>query len=325
MIKIGIVGIGGMGMVHYNNYLNIDGCKVVAAVFNSESSKEKIKELGLKAYDSIESMVKYEDIDVIDICTPTYLHKKQVIESLNHGKDVIVEKPIALHKVDAEEMFELASRQGKLLFVGQVVQFTRETEILRKIIQKKEYGEPLDGYFKRMAGRPKWVKDGWMFDREKSGVVPFDLHVHDLDLIISLFGKPKSFNFISSGRKDIEYKELYRINYKFENLDITAEAAWFNGNYPFSVGWRIYFEKGVLEYDGDNLILYQPDKEPFYYNIEDDIIIPTGINLPPTGMFHRELSHFIECIKNRTPSTIVDSKQIIATIEIMEEIVNIKI
>lgn len=320
MIRIGIVGLGGMGTVHYKNYQHIDNCKVVAAVSNSESSKEKAKQFGLTSYDSIKSMLENEDIDVVDICTPTYLHKDYVMEALNLCKHVIVEKPIALHKEDAEEMFDLANQMNLSLFVGHVVQFTKETEILRDAVKSERYGKPLDGYFKRLAGRPKWIKGGWLFDKEKSGVLPFDLHVHDLDLIISLFGEPKSFNYTSCGREEVNYKEAYRINYVFENLNVSAEAAWYNVNYPFSATWRVYFERALMEYNGTNVILYEPDKEPFYFDLKEEIVISTGINLPPTGMFYNELSHFIECIRRGIQSDKVTPKQIISGVRIMEEL-----
>ncbi|TZE80666.1 Gfo/Idh/MocA family protein [Calorimonas adulescens] len=322
MVKIGIVGIGGIGTVHYNNYLHIDGCKVIAAVCHSEQSKEKARVLNLTPYNDIASMVKNEDIDVIDICTPTYLHKEHVIESLNHGKHVIVEKPIALHKKDAEEMFDLADEKNLFLFVAQVVRFAKESEILYEAVKSGKYGKPLDGYFERITGRPQWVKDGWLFDKDKSGVLPFDLHVHDLDLIISLFGKPKSFTFTNCGRAGIDYKEQYRFNYVFENMNVTAEAAWFNANYPFRARWRVYFEKGLIENDGGKVVLYRPDEEPFYYQPEEEVSVSTGINLPATGMFYRELSHFVSCIEKGIPSDRVSRDQIITGVDIMEKIVN---
>lgn len=322
MLKIGIVGIGGMGTVHYNNYMHIDGCKVVAAVCHSEQSKEKARKLNLTPYDDITAMANSEQIDIIDICTPTYLHKKHVMESLNQGKHVIVEKPVALNKKDAEDMFDLACKKNLLLFVAQVVQFTKESEILHEAVDSGKYGKPLDAHFERIAGCPRWIKDGWLFDRQKSGVIPFDLHVHDLDLIISLFGKPKSFTYTSCGRLEANYKEEYRFSYAFENLNVAAEAAWFNANYPFKASWRVYFERGLLEYDGKKVILYEPDRAPFHYNLEEEVVVPTDINLPATGMFYRELSHFIFCIEKGIQSNRVNRDQIIAGVEILEEILN---
>ncbi|MGE5631888.1 MAG: Gfo/Idh/MocA family protein [Caulobacteraceae bacterium] len=320
MVKVGIVGIGGMGTVHYNNYLHISGCEVVAAVCHSGQSKEKARELKLASYDDIASMVNSEEIDVIDICTPTYLHKEQVMEGLRQGKHVIVEKPIALHKKDAEEMFDLASRKNLLLFVAQVVQFTKESEILHEAVKSGKYGKPLNGHFERISGRPQWIKNGWLFDKNKSGVLPFDLHVHDLDLIISLFGKPRSFTYTSCGRSEVNYKEEYRFSYTFGDFNVTAEAAWFNANYPFRASWRVYFERGLLENDGQKVVLYRPNEEPFHYQLEESVSVSTGINLPATGMFYNEISHFIECIEKGILSNRVSRDQIVAGVEIMEEI-----
>lgn len=319
MLNIGIVGMGGIGTVHYNNYLHINGCRVAAVVCRSEKTREKARQLKLNCYDDIEAMARNENIDVVDVCTPTYLHRQHVIESLNLGKHVIVEKPMALNKKDAEEMFDLAFEKKLLIFTAQVVQFAKESEILHDAVKSGKYGKPLDGYFERISGRPKWVSDGWLFDSTKSGVIPFDLHVHDLDLIISLFGKPRSFTYTSCGRKETGYKEQYRLNYSFEGFSITADAAWFNANYPFRAVWRVYFEDGLIENDGRKVTLYLPDKEPYIYKLEE-VKVATGINLPATGMFYRELSHFISCIEKGISSDRVSRDQIITGIEIMEKI-----
>ncbi|WP_213996572.1 Gfo/Idh/MocA family protein [Tepidanaerobacter syntrophicus] len=320
MVKIGMVGFGGIGNVHYDNYKNIDGCKVVAVVCNTAQDKEKAAKFNLAVYDDIASMTANEQIDVIDVCTPTYLHKEHVVESLNCGKHVIVEKPMALCAKDAKEMFDLAAEKNLLLFVGQVVRFTRESEILYEAVKSEKYGKPLDGYFIRLSACPTWSKGGWLFDRKKSGLVPFDLHVHDLDLIISIFGKPKNFTYTSCGRPDAGYKEHYRFNYTLDNLNITAEAAWFNANYPFKAAWRVYFENAVLENDGKKVTVYEHDKEPFTYNFQEDKAVATEINLPASDMFYRELSHFIECIERGVPSERIHPDEIIEGIKILEKI-----
>ena len=139
-------------------------------------------------------------------------------------------------------------------------------------------------------------------------------------MIISLFGKPKSFTYTSCGRSEVSYKEEYRFNYVFEDLNVTAEAAWFNTNYPFRASWRVYFERGLLENDGEKLVLYQPNEEPFYYQLKDEVTVSTGINPPVTGMFYNELSHFIACIGKGIPSNRISRDQIITGVEIMEEI-----
>lgn len=320
MIRVAIVGIGGMGTVHFHNYQHIDGAEVVAFVDVSEKSRQKALNWGPSLYSTIDECAKSEDVDVFDICTPTFLHKQHVMQALRNHKHAITEKPIALSKKDAEEMYALADQNGKLLFVGQVLQFTKEIEILRSLVQSEEYGKPLDAHFERLSACPRWVQDSWLFDKAKSGLLPFDLHIHDLDVIVSLFGTPESFSFTSCKGRDKTYEEHYRFHYKYGDLHVCAEAAWFNADIPFTARWRIYFENAVVVNDGSQLIAYQFDQEPRLFDTQEELKIPTGINLPPTGMFHTELTHFMDCIRQDIPSDKVTREQVLTVVGLLEEI-----
>lgn len=151
--------------------------------------------MGLPLYDSVTEANRLEQIDLFDVCVPTYLHKAIVLEALACKKPVICEKPIALHLKDAQEMFDAAQANGVQLYVAQVLQFTREVEWLHRIVDERLYGEPLDACFERLSQRPAWSQGNWLFDREKSGLLPFDLHVHDLDVMVSVFGRPDSVDY----------------------------------------------------------------------------------------------------------------------------------
>ncbi len=320
MVRVGILGLGGIGSVHLETYGQIDGCEVVAAVYNSPESKAKAESLNLRAYADLKSMLRQEELDLVDICTPSYLHKEQAVEVLNHNIHVLVEKPLALTKRDAQAMFALAEQKNLFLFVGQVVQFAEETKILRAAVRSGKYGKPLDAYFSRLTAQPRWGS-GWLLEKEKSGVIPFDLHVHDLDLIISLFGRPLDFDFTATGKRGVDYQQFYRINYMYDDLNVVAEAAWFDADYPFRATWRAYFEEAVLEYNGENIVRFEPNKSPAVFEKDEEVVV-SGVNLPQTGMFHNELAHFIDCISSGRASDIISSRQIITGIEILEQILH---
>lgn len=319
-LKIGIVGAGGMGSVHFNNYRHIGGCQVVGLVDVPEYGRPRAKEWGVTYYENIREMVKAEKLDLVDVCTPTFLHKTHVMQALEAGTNVITEKPIALHLADAEEMYALAESQGKLLFVGQVLQFTKEVEILHELVDSQRFGKVLDALFERLSACPTWIKNGWLFDKEKSGLLPFDLHIHDLDVIVSLFGAPQSYDFSCSGNTGKTYKEHCRFIYQFAEHSVAAEAAWFNANFPFTARWRVYFERAVVVNDEKGLIAYPAGGEPIVFDTEEDEKIPTGINLPPTGMFKAELSHYLECIRRGEPSKRVSKDQVLTVVGLLEEI-----
>ena len=99
------------------------------------------------------------------------------------------------------------------LYVAQVLQFTREVEQPTASWTSGFSGQPLDACFERLSQRPAWSEGNWLFDWDKSGFLPFDLHVHDLDVIVSVFGKPDSVDYTSCRRKDSEICDQYRMRY----------------------------------------------------------------------------------------------------------------
>lgn len=321
MIQIGIVGLGGMGTVHHSNYQYIKGCKVVAAVGQGEQDLARARHWGVPLYSTVDEMCGAQALDVVDICTPTFLHKQLALPALYLGKHVICEKPAALRRADAEEMFCAARQNGVQLYVAQVLQFTREVEILREVIDDGRFGRPLDAYFERLSMVPRWAQGGWMFDVDKSGLLPFDLHIHDLDIIVSLFGRPKSYAYTSCGNPGRNYKEQYRFTYAYDDLHVSAEAAWFNADIPFAARWRVYFENALLVNDGEKLVAYPAGGDPILFDTTEKHKVPTGINLPPTGMFLNELSHFIGCVQQNRPSPLVTEKQVLTVVALLEEIV----
>jgi predicted dehydrogenase len=320
MIRIGIVGSGGMGTVHYSNYGYIPDCQVAALTDVGPRGEARAREWGVPFYESIPAMVEAQNLDVVDVCSPTFLHKTHVEQALRAGVHAITEKPAALHLSDVQEMFDLADKQGRQIYVGQVLQFTKEVEVLRGLVQSGEYGRPLDAFFERLSARPRWVQNDWLFDRQKSGLLPFDLHIHDLDVIVSLFGRPLSYSFTASHSSERAFPEHYRFLYEFDGLHVSAEAAWYNADFPFTARWRVYFENAVVVNDGSNVTAYQFDQPPRIFDTQDLPKIPTGINLPPTGMFKAELSHFVDCIQSNRPSDKVTRQQVLTVIGLLEEI-----
>ncbi|MDR3336673.1 MAG: Gfo/Idh/MocA family oxidoreductase [Treponema sp.] len=319
MLKIGIAGLGGIGRVHAATYAHLEDCTVGAAAEPSAAGQKTAAEFGITCYANLADMLADSSIDVVDVCTPSFMHKNCVIQALESGRPVICEKPLALNGADAREMYALAEEKGLQLMVGHVLQFSPVSRLLHTLVESGEYGRALDAVFLRLSACPQWGRDGWLFDKAKSGLLPFDLHIHDLDLLISLFGIPEKYDVVSGGREGLGYKEYYRFLYHYSNLNVCCEAAWYNADIPFTATWRVYFEKAVALYDGVNATAYAFDQAPRQFDVEEKIKIPTGINIPPTGMFYEELGFFLNRIRQgRGPQYRKD--QIIGLIDILENI-----
>lgn len=319
MIRIGVVGAGGMGTVHISNYAHIEGCRVAAVCDPTEAGAVKAAEIGAAHTATLEELLALPDIDVVDICTPTFLHKAQALAALNAGKHVICEKPAALSSEDAKAMFDKAKEMGVGLYIGQVLQYAPETNVLRELVRSGVYGKALDAQFLRLSACPRWVQNGWLFDKSKSGLLPFDLHIHDLDLIVSLFGPPRTVAYTSCGNADKPYKEHYRFLYGYDGLNIAAEAAWYNADIPFTATWRVYFENAVVLNDGSGVTAYRFGHEPRVFDTEEKIKIPTGINVPPTGMYYEELSDFLGGVRAGVVGCAREA-ELLAVLEILESI-----
>ncbi|MBQ7785571.1 MAG: Gfo/Idh/MocA family oxidoreductase [Clostridia bacterium] len=319
-MNILLVGLGGMGVCHYRNYQQIEEANVIAVVGKTQSDKETAAQWNLPVYESIAQACAQETVDIVDVCTPTYLHKQLVLEAIHQGKHVITEKPIALKYADAKAMFDAAQEKGVQLYVAQVLQFTREVETLREVVRDQRYGKPLDGCFERLTACPKWSQGGWLLDKEKSGLLPFDLHIHDLDVIVSMFGKPDDVIFTECAGEGKAYSEQYRFLYVWHSgLNVCAEAAWFNAAIPFTARWRVYFERGMLVCDHNGVTGYAADGEVTHFDMTEPVKVDCGINLGVTGWFYRELSHLLECARKGEPSPLVPQKQILDVMEILDQ------
>ena len=142
--------------------------------------------------------------------------------------------------------------------------------MLRELVHSGEYGRMLDAQFLRLSACPRWSKSGWLFRREQSGHIPFDLHIHDLDLILSLWGEPESVSCTSTGREGLDYREHYRFSYVFPGgATVSAEAAWYNADIPFTATWRVYFESAVAVFDGEKVTVYAFDREQRVISTEE--------------------------------------------------------
>ena len=293
MIRTLLVGYGGMGKVHYANTAALESAEIVGIV-GTERDREEAEKTGLPFFLTISEGMKALSADVIDITTPTFLHKDHAIEALREKADVIVEKPLALSAEDARKIYQAADKAGKKVYPAYVMRYTKEYDVLSSLVREGRYGNVAEASFWRLSEMPGWVDGSWLFDRDKSGLIPFDLHIHDLDMIISLFGNFSSFDEYSPLSPD-GMKHFYSIAYDYGSFRVTAEAGWLRGKIPFSSGWRLIMEHGVAVYDGNRITLYSEDGEndltPSYSRI-----VSTGINVPPTGWYYEELREIYAAI-----------------------------
>ena len=304
MVKVAIVGAGFMGKMHAEVYRNLNKAKLIAI---TDSDLEKAQLLADKykaaAYSSLEELINQEDVDAIDICLPTFLHKEYVIKAARIGKDILCEKPIALRVKDAEEMLQVVKKARVKLMIAQVIRFWQEYVILKKIYQTGELGRLFSITLTRLASTPTYAWDNWLTDAERSGGALLDLHIHDTDYLLYLLGKPVSLaSRVSPGR--LKYAHVFT-SFTFPDKVIAfTEGGWdMPNNFPFTMAYTALFEKGAVEFNSRNektLAIYRLGKEIEYPTVKPELKTKAngGGNIADLGGYFSEIKYFIDCLEN---------------------------
>lgn len=255
-------------------------------------------------------MLKIEKPDMVDICTPTYMHRNMSIEALKHGANVLCEKPMALSVDECKEIIETADKSGKLFMAAHVVRFMNAYIYLKKMIKSKKYGKLLRLDMKRYSEIPRWSWEKWMLDREKSGHVVLDMMMHDIDFVQDVFGVPSDINGIYYEMKNMTNYASF--DYIYDGFTVSAETGWYNPNVPFSAGYFALFENGFLELK-DN-ILKDRGKTVSFSNIQKTG--DTDINISDIDGYDAEIAYFAECVRKSDAVTMITPKSASLSVEL---------
>src|SRR3954469_23549625 len=158
MVRIGIVGIGFMGRIHYLAAQKLKGAKVAAVC-----SRDKAKLAGdwrntrgnfgpepgqvdladIKKYEKLDDLLADPDIDLVDVCAVTDQHAPVALAALKAGKHALVEKAIALRPAQADEMVAAAKGRGRRLMAALVLPFSPEFKSAAAASRGGQYGKVL--------------------------------------------------------------------------------------------------------------------------------------------------------------------------------------
>ena len=170
MLKVGLIGCGFMGSMHANCYKNIEGVELVAvADIRKEKAEEIAKGTSAKIYGDGKDLIQNADVDVIDVCLPTFLHAEYAMAAMEKVRYVFVEKPVALTAEEGDAMLKKSLECGAYVQVGQVIRFWDEYVALRDMIQSGIYGKVVNANFRRISPRPEWGWKNWLLDYTLSG------------------------------------------------------------------------------------------------------------------------------------------------------------
>lgn len=319
VMRIGIVGFGFMGRMHYQNWCKIAGAKVVAIQDVAiESVKERLGNKGniagaadaidldrVKLFSDFDAMLAETKLDAVSVTVPTFLHADLTVRALKAGVHVLCEKPMALTLPECDRMTAAAKKSGKVLQIGHCIRFWPEYVKAKEIIEAGKYGKLIAASFRRFGSQPNWNPDNWFADEQRSGGMALDLHCHDTDYVHYLFGVPRAvFSATDKSRRHMHTQYVYN-----NSASISAEAGWaMMPGFGFEMSFNIVLETATLQYDCTRQPAFRvcpADAKPFTPEV-----------LPGDG-YSREIAHFAKLVKGKKVPAVLTPKQSRETIRIV--------
>lgn len=268
-LQLAVAGLGFMGVTHLKALQGSANVRIAAVVSrderrlngdfsgvggNLDTTATAIDLSGAKKYRRLEEALADPEIEAVDLCLPTYLHAPAAIAALRSGKHVLVEKPMAMNEAECRQMLDHAQRAGKILMCAQVLRFFPMYSVLRP-------GPALAARFRRRCAAPGWGE--WLRDKATSGGGVFDLLIHDVDLMLKLFGEPRAVT--ATGHEDLAQGiDLIEARFEYSTFAVSVSGGWHPGAYPFSMEYTIVRPEGTYDYnmkDGDP-VFYAPGMQP---------------------------------------------------------------
>lgn len=321
-MKFLIVGCGSIGKRHISNLKQISpNSKIDVYDLQSKLLNKVCKELQVNV--AMEKNLNSMKYDCVFICTPPSSHILIAKKVINVGSNVFIEKPVSSNSKETVSFLSYVKKKNILAFVGYNLRFHKSIDIIKKLIDSNKFGNPIhvSSYFGSFL--PDWRLDQ---DYSKNYTARSDLGggiihdgSHELDYLRYFFGNPK---FIQSNYKKTKFlksdtEAISDIILEFPNdLLGTIHLDYLRRQYKRTL--EILFETGIIEWS-----LTESKIKIFNAKSKKWKIIKISNNI--NEMYLDELKHVILCLKNKTPSKIINLKNGIDTFLISEIIKHARI
>jgi len=170
MIKVGIVGLGFMGKMHFNCYKALNDVQIAAicdidenkfkdtggTAGNIEGAEKPLDLTGIGLYTDFDKMLAESGLDALSVTLPTPLHSDFTCKALSAGVNVLCEKPMALSVELCKKMIATSKKAKKVLQIGHCIRFWPEYAEVKNIIDSGKYGKVKAATFQRLSLSPTW-------------------------------------------------------------------------------------------------------------------------------------------------------------------------
>lgn len=193
-IKFAVIGYGNIGKRHVHHILANPDAELVGIC---DLHPEKILGEELKSipvYTHHLDLLKHTNADVVNVCTPNYLHSIHTIDALNMGKHVVCEKPMATSVAECQLMIEAAEKNTKTIFVVKQNRYNEPVQQVKKLLDEGKLGSIFFVNINCFWNRNEYYynESAWRGKKREDGGCLFTQFSHFVDILYYLFGEVES-------------------------------------------------------------------------------------------------------------------------------------
>ncbi len=335
-LKVGIIGTGWIAEAHIESYKHMPDVEIVAAADiipgKAEAFMKKFGVEGVRFYPSHKELIDNEpELDAVSICTYNTAHAEPTIYALNHGVNVLLEKPFTVTTEEAIEVMRAEKASGKVLSIGFQPRGDENMKMIKKIVESGALGKIY--YIQTGGGRRRGIPNSTFIEKSTGGIGALgDIGCYSLDLVLNAIGYPKPLTV--SGYKSAFFGQnpKYATPDKFhtaeENAarfsvdDFAAAFIRLEGGIilDFRISWAMHADtpgdtiifgtEGALRIpstDCWNGSFYKP--MTLYHDLAGERV-ETTIPLLTTNasLFDLKVRSFLDAVKNGTPAPVPTSQ-----------------
>jgi predicted dehydrogenase len=300
-VRVGLVGAGFMGEAHAAAWRSL-GVASLTIYDNVPAAAERLAgQFSATVASSLEELFRASD--VVDVCTPTHLHREFVEAAAAAGCPVICEKPLARTVEEGEAMIAACGAAGVPLFVAHVVRYINEYAAAKQAVDAGRVGRLAVIRLRRESARPNKPAGHWFFDSNLSGGVMMDLLVHDYDYARYLAGDVESVwartvRDTSGAGVDFGFAVLRHVSGAITHVS----GGWVYPWPVFRTGFEIAGDGGLIQYESSDAVPVTP------YLIGERTGSEAGTGLPDSPVAENawalELADFVASIQGGGPARV---------------------
>ena len=340
ILKIGIIGTGWIAESHIESYLQMPDVQIVAAADWVDGKAEKfMKRYGVEGvhfyHDHKELIDNEPDLDAVSVCTFNTQHAAPTIYALEHGVNVLLEKPFTVTLDEAVEVVRAEKKSGKLLSIGFQPRGDENMKMIKKIVESGALGEIY--YIQTGGGRRRGIPNSTFIEKSTGGIGALgDIGCYSLDMVLNAIGYPKPLTVTGYTSNFFGTNPMYQ--YADANHTAEENAARFSVDdfaaafirleggiiLDFRIAWAMH-----VDTPGDTIIMGKkgalriPSTECWNGSVGGEMTLYTDVagaqvetKIPIisdggdvfSGLFYKKIRSFLDAIKEGKPAPVPTSQ-----------------